>query len=119
MQLNLLKCKLHRATVTEADINYEGSVSIDTDLLEAVGILENEQVDIYDITNGERITTYAIPAPRGSGTIGINGAAARKVKTGDLVIICAYAGMDENEAKNHQPKVILLDDDNKPKRDSY
>jgi len=119
MQLTLLKSKLHRATVTEADINYEGSISIDRTLMEAVGFLENEMVDIYDITNGERLTTYVIPAPHDSGTIGINGAAAKKVNTGDLVIICAYASMDENEAKNHKPKVLLMNENNKPKGVSY
>lgn len=114
MILTLLKGKIHRATCTGADIAYNGSVTIDPDLLEAAGILVNEQVDVLDITNGERLTTYAIPsATRGSGEITINGAAAHLVKPGDLVIICAYAQMDEKEAATWQPKVVLVDADNK------
>lgn len=115
MILTMLKAKLHRATVTQADLDYEGSVTIDMDLLEESGILVNEQVDVLDITNGARLTTYAIEGERGSGVIGINGAAAHLVKTGDLVIICAYAQMDEKEAKSHKPKVLLLDERNKVK----
>ncbi len=115
MNLTLLKCKLHRATVTQADIDYEGSISIDRTLMEAVGLLEHEKVSIYNITNGERLSTYVIPAPHDSGTIGINGAAAKKVSSGDLVIICAYAEMTVSEAKAYTPTVILLDEDNKPK----
>jgi aspartate 1-decarboxylase len=115
MMLTLLKAKLHRATVTGADLHYEGSISIDTDLLERAGILVNEQVDIYNINNGERFTTYAIAAPRGSGEIGLNGAAARKAMVGDQVIICAYAGVPAEEARNYSPVVVLLDDDNRPK----
>lgn len=116
MRLTLLKSKLHRATVTQADLDYEGSVTIDIDLLEQAGILENEQVDVLDITNGERLTTYAIAGERGSGVIGINGAAAHLVKTGDLVIICAYAQIDQEEAKAHKPTVLLLDEKNKVSR---
>lgn len=114
----MLKCKLHRATVTQADLDYEGSVTIDRDLIDAAGLLLNEQVDILDITNGNRLTTYVIEGERGSGTIGINGAAAHLIKTGDLVIICAYAQMDEARAKLHKPTVLLLDEDNKVKRES-
>lgn len=109
MLLTMLKAKLHRATVTEADLDYVGSISIDAALLEASGILPNEQVDVLDITNGARLTTYAIPAPAGSGMIGINGAAARLVQKGDLVIIVAYAQMDETHARAHKPKVLQLD----------
>lgn len=109
MRLTMLKSKLHRATVTEADLDYVGSISIDAALLEQSGILPNEQVDVLDITNGARLTTYAIAAPAGSGTIGINGAAARLVQTGDLVIIVAYAQMDETEARAHKPVVLQLD----------
>jgi len=109
MRLTMLKSKLHRATVTEADLDYVGSISIDAALLEQSGILPNEQVDVLDITNGARLTTYAIAAPAGSGTIGINGAAARLVQTGDLVIIVAYAQMDEAEARAHKPVVLQLD----------
>ena len=100
MQLTLLKGKIHRATVTQCDLNYEGSISVDAALLERSGILANEQVDVLNINNGERFTTYAIPAPAGSGTIGINGAAARLAQKGDLVIIVAYARMEEAEAKS-------------------
>jgi aspartate 1-decarboxylase len=112
MILTLLKAKLHRATVTGADLHYEGSISIDQDLLERAGILVNEQVDIYNINNGERFTTYAIAAPRGSGEIGLNGAAARKAMAGDKVIICAYAGVPAEEARNYRPTVVLLGDGN-------
>ena len=112
MQLTLLKAKIHRATITEADLNYEGSISIDQDLLDASGILPYEKVDVLDINNGERFTTYAIVAPRGSGSIKINGAAARRVYKGDLVIIISYAGFDANEAKNFQPKLIMVDEKN-------
>lgn len=112
MDLTLLKCKLHRATVTESDLHYEGSITIDRDLMDAAGLLPHEQVDIYDITNGERFTTYVIEAPSGSRKIGINGAAARLVQTGDLVIICAFARMSEAEAKQWEPTVVLLGEDN-------
>lgn len=116
MQLTLLKAKIHRATVTMADLHYEGSISIDTDLLDASGILVNEKVDVLNINNGERFTTYAIPAKAGSGAIQVNGAAARKVQVGDQVIIIAYASMSEDEAKKYQPKVVLITDGNKPKK---
>lgn len=115
MILTMLKAKLHRATVTQADLHYEGSITVDRDLLDAAGILLNEQVDVLDITNGARLTTYAIEGPRGSGIIGINGAAAHLINPGDLVIICAYAQFTPEEAKNHVPTVILLDDQNKIK----
>lgn len=115
MILTLLKSKLHRATVTQADLDYEGSVTIDRDLIDQAGFLLNEQVDILDITNGNRLTTYVIEGERGSGVIGINGAAAHLVKEGDLVIICAYCQLDAEEAKNHVPTVLLLGDDNKIK----
>lgn len=118
MILTMLKAKLHRATVTQADLHYEGSITVDMDLLDLAGILVHEQVDVLDITNGARITTYAIEGERGSGIIGINGAAAHLIKTGDLVIICAYAQFTEAEAKSHTPKVILLDEKNKVKNTS-
>ena len=114
MQLTLLKGKIHRATVTQCDLNYEGSISVDAGLLERSGILPHEQVDVLNINNGERFTTYAIPAPAGSGMIGINGAAARLAQKGDLVIIVAYARMEEAEAKSFQPRVLLVDAHNKP-----
>jgi aspartate 1-decarboxylase len=116
MNITMLKGKLHRATVTEADLNYEGSITVDQDLLDAAGILVYEQVDVLNINNGQRFTTYTIPGKRGSGQICVNGAAARLVQKSDLVIICAYASMDAAEAKNFQPKVVLLDENNKEKK---
>lgn len=114
MLLTLLKGKIHRATVTQCDLNYEGSISVDSALLERSGILPHEQVDVLNINNGMRFTTYAIPAAAGSGVIGINGAAARLAQKGDLVIIVAYARMEEAEAKTFQPRVLLVDSNNKP-----
>lgn len=114
MLLTMLKAKLHRATVTECDLHYEGSISIDSELLTRAGILPNEQVDVYNVNNGERFTTYAIPAPAGSRMIGLNGAAARRAMRGDLVIICAYAQVPAEEGGKHQPRVVLLGDSNTP-----
>ena len=114
MQLTLLKGKVHRAMVTQCDLHYEGSISVDASLLERAGILAHEQVDVLNINNGERFTTYAIAAPAGSGTIGVNGAAARLAQKGDLVIIIAYARMEEAEAKSFQPRVVLVDAANRP-----
>lgn len=113
--ITMLKSKLHRGRVTEADLNYEGSITVDENLLEAGNILVYEQVDVLNINNGERFTTYTIPGKRGSGQICVNGAAARLVQKGDLVIICTYKHMDEAEAKSHQPEIILLDENNKVK----
>lgn len=118
MQLTLLKGKIHRATITQCDLNYEGSISVDAALMERAGILPHEQVDVLNINNGERFTTYAIPAPAGSGTIGINGAAARLAQKGDLVIIVAYARMEEAEAKSFTPRVLLVDANNRPQAPS-
>ena len=112
MRLTMMKGKIHRATVTQADLHYEGSISIDRDLLDLSGILPNEQVDILNITNGERFTTYAITAPRGSKTFGLNGAAARRVQLGDKIIIITYAQMEAEVAKSFEPKVVLLDENN-------
>ncbi len=114
MQLTLLKGKIHRATVTQCDLHYEGSISVDAALLERAGILAHEQVDVLNITTGARFTTYAIAAPAGSGLIGINGAAARLAQTGDLVIVIAYARMDEAEAKAFTPRVVTVDAANRP-----
>ena len=114
MQLTLLKGKIHRATITQCDLNYEGSISVDSALMERAGILPHEQVDVLNINNGERFTTYAIPAPAGSGIIGVNGAAARLAQKGDLVIIVAYARMEEAEAKSFVPRVLLVDGHNRP-----
>jgi aspartate 1-decarboxylase len=112
MLLTMMKAKLHRATVTQADLDYEGSISIDRDLLDASGIMPHEQVDVLNINNGARFTTYAIEAPRGSKVIGVNGAAARLVQAGDKVIVVAYGQLDASEARNYAPNVVLLDDGN-------
>lgn len=111
----MLKSKLHRATVTQSDLHYEGSITIDRDLMDVGEILPFEQVDVLNINNGERFTTYAIEGERGSGIIGINGAAARLVQEGDLVIICAYTQIEKEKARNYNPTVILLDENNEPK----
>ena len=116
MLLTMMKAKLHRATVTRADLDYEGSISIDKDLLDASGILPHEQVDVLNIANGARFTTYAIEAERGSKTIGVNGAAARLVQKGDKVIIVAYGQLAAEEARNYSPTVVLLDETNTPKK---
>jgi len=113
--ITMLKGKLHRGTVTQADLNYEGSITVDLDLLDEAGILVYEQVDVLDINNGQRFTTYTIPGERGSGQICVNGAAARLVQKGDLVIICAYTHLEEEVAKSFAPKIVLLDDNNKVK----
>jgi aspartate 1-decarboxylase len=112
MNIEILKSKIHRATVTEADLNYIGSITIDEDLMDAANLIENERVSVYDISNGERFSTYVIKGERGSGVIGINGAAARKVAVGDLVIIVSYASMDFEEAKNFKPAIVFPDDNN-------
>ncbi|MGD8422758.1 MAG: aspartate 1-decarboxylase [Methyloceanibacter sp.] len=112
MFLTMLKTKLHRATVTGADMHYEGSIGIDRDLLDASGILPHEQVDVLNINTGARFTTYAIEAPRGSSEIAVNGAAARLVQKGDKVIIVAYCQLPAEEARNYHPSVVLLGDDN-------
>ena len=115
MQRFILKSKLHRATVTDADLHYEESVSIDEGLMEAADIIPYEKVAIYDVSNGERFTTYAIKGERGSGVICLNGAAARKVARGDLIIIATYVLLDDGDAKNWSPKCILLDEKNRIK----
>ena len=115
MRLNMLRAKIHSATVTDCDLNYEGSISIDRDLMDAAGMLPFEQVDIYNITNGERLTTYIIEADRGSKMFGLNGAAARKAAKGDKIIVCAYCSMPHEQAVAYQPKIVLMDDDNNQK----
>jgi aspartate 1-decarboxylase len=109
----MLKSKLHRATVTQADLHYVGSVTIDADLMDAADLLEGEQVAIVDIDNGARLETYVIAGPRGSGVIGINGAAARLVHEGDLVIIISYCTVTDAEARQLAPKVVFVDADNR------
>ncbi len=113
MQRVMYHAKIHRATVTEANINYVGSITIDLDLLDATGIFPYEQVHVVNINNGARLETYVIEGARGSGTICLNGAAARLAQPGDKVIIIAYAYMDEKEAKEIKPKIALVDDNNK------
>ncbi|MHB0773429.1 aspartate 1-decarboxylase [Bradyrhizobium sp. 1.29L] len=113
MQITLMKGKIHNASVTEADLHYEGSISIDHALLDAAGFLINERVEIYNIDTGGRFATYVIEAPRGSGIIGLNGAAARLAMPGDRVIIVAYASFDEAEAKAFEPRVVLVDRENR------
>lgn len=112
MRRTLLKSKIHRATVTNADLHYHGSVTVDPLLMEAADIVEHERVEIYDIDNGERFATYAIPGEPGQGDIQLNGAAAHKVNVGDLVILCSYAEYDEEELAGHEPKLIFVDENN-------
>ena len=112
MNYTMLKCKIHRAVVKQADLNYVGSVTIDTELLEAAGILEYELVQIVDVENGNRFETYTIAGEPGSGMICLNGAAARQIAVGDHVIIMCYAQMSEQEAKEHKPYVVFTDEDN-------
>ncbi|PKP25389.1 MAG: aspartate 1-decarboxylase [Bacteroidetes bacterium HGW-Bacteroidetes-22] len=113
MFIELLKSKIHRATITVANLNYIGSITIDENLMDAVNLIENERVHIYDINNGERFDTYVIKGERGSGVIAINGAAARKVAPGDLAIIASYASMTPEEAKTFKPAIIFPDHQNK------
>ncbi len=115
MRRRMFASKIHRATVTCADVDYEGSVTIDQDLLDASGILEWEEVHIWDVTNGARLSTYAIAGRRGSGVIGINGAAAHLVHPGDLVILATFAELDEDEALDHEPTVVFVDELNRVK----
>lgn len=115
MQLNMLKSKIHRATVTEAKLNYVGSITIDEELMEASGIIEYEKVQIVDVDNGNRLETYVIPGKRHSGVVCLNGAAARFVLPGDNVIIMAYCQMDAQEVYDHRPTVIFVDEENKIK----
>jgi aspartate 1-decarboxylase len=116
MLLTMLKAKLHRATVTGADMDYEGSIAVDGDLLDACGILPHEQVDVLNIDTGGRFTTYAIEAPRGSRTIAVNGAAARLAQISDKVIIVAYCQIPAEEARNYRPSVVVLGEGNAVER---
>ena len=109
MLVNVMKSKLHRVTVTQAELHYIGSITIDEDLMDAAGIIEGERVQIVNINNGERLETYAIPGERGEGMICLNGAAARKVAVGDVLILICYAFIDIEEAKTFQPKVVFPD----------
>ncbi|WP_018603618.1 aspartate 1-decarboxylase [Mycobacterium sp. 155] len=113
MQRTMLKSKIHRATVTQADLNYVGSVTIDADLMDAADLLEGEQVTIVDIDNGSRLVTYAITGERGTGVIGINGAAAHLIHPGDLVILIAYGVMEDAEARGYRPRIVFVDGGNR------
>jgi aspartate 1-decarboxylase len=113
MLRTMLKSKIHRATVTQADLHYVGSVTVDEDLMDAADLLPGEQVTIVDVTNGARLETYVIAGPSGSGVLGINGAAAHLVHPGDLVILIAYGQMDDAEAREYRPRVVFVDGDNR------
>ena len=116
MKLNMLKAKIHRATIKQAALDYVGSITIDEELLEAAGIIEYEKVQIVDVDNGARFETYTIAGERGSGMICLNGAAARCVQVNDKIIIMAYCEMDQEEAAAHKPKVVFVDEENKVSR---
>ena len=113
MTRKLLRGKIHRATVTGADLHYEGSVTVDQDLMDGCDLMTHEAVHIWNVTNGERFETYAIPGERGSGVVCVNGAAAHKVRKGDLVIIAAFSWMDEKEARQWKPRVVFVDGENR------
>jgi aspartate 1-decarboxylase len=115
MQIEILKSKIHRATVTEANIGYVGSVTIDENLMDAANIIENEKVQVVNVTNGERLETYVIKGKRGSGVICLNGAAARKAVVGDVLIVISFAQMDFGEAKKFKPTIVFPDKDNRLK----
>jgi len=116
MQRHLMKSKIHRATITSADLHYEGSLTVDQDLLDAADLREYEEVQVVNVNNAARFTTYVIPGPRGSGVIQLNGAAARLGMAGDLVIVISYGVFDEAEAKRHVPTVVFVDERNRPIR---
>ena len=113
MRRLMMKSKIHRATVTDANLDYEGSLTIDADLMDAADILANEQIHVWDVTNGTRLVTYALPGARGSGEVCVNGAGAHLIKPGDLVIIATYAQMKDKEAREYEPTVILVDAHNR------
>ncbi len=114
MQVKILRGKIHRATVSDANIDYEGSITLDASLMEAARILPYQEVEVWDVTNGERLQTYAVAGPRRSGVVCLNGAAARKVQVGDLVIVAAYGWLDENEALQYEPSIVRVDERNWP-----
>ena len=113
MRRTLLKSKIHRATVTDADLEYVGSITLDPLLMEATDLVVHEKIEIYNVTNGERFSTYVIEGQRGAGEVVLNGAAAHRVTQGDLVILCSYAELDEEELANHKPKVVFVDPENR------
>jgi len=113
MKRIMLRAKIHRVTVTQCDLTYEGSCGIDQDLLDAADIVAYERIELYNVNNGERFSTYAIPGARGTGEISLNGAAARRAHLGDLLIICTYGPMQQTEIDDYQPKIVFVDDNNK------
>jgi len=113
MQFDMLKAKIHRATVTQSHLNYVGSITIDVDLMEAAGIRRHEKIDLVNVTNGARLSTYVIEGPRGSGVIGVNGPSARQAQVGDIVLLVSYASLTPQEADEWQPRVVFVDGDNK------
>ncbi|HVW10267.1 MAG TPA: aspartate 1-decarboxylase [Bryobacteraceae bacterium] len=113
MNLKMLKCKIHRATVTRADLHYEGSISIDPALMREAGIVPYEAIQIWNVTNGQRLETYVIPGEESSGEIGVNGSAARRVQVGDLLILAVFCHMDAAEAAQYRPKVVFVDEHNR------
>jgi len=115
MRRHMMKSKLHRATVTDANLHYEGSITIDADLLAAADILPHEQVHVWDVTNGARLVTYALAGKRGSGIVCVNGAGAHLIKPGDIIIVAPYAEFDDTEARKHEPTVVLLGEGNRRK----
>ena len=117
MRRTLLNAKIHRATVTDADLHYEGSLTLDAALMEAADILPHERIEIYNVTRGTRFATYAIPGPAGRGDVCANGAAAHRAVAGDLVIVCTYAQFEEAEARGHKPTVVLVDGRNRVRRE--
>ncbi len=119
MQRTMLKAKLHRVTVTQSELGYEGSCAIDEDLLDAADIREYQQIDIYNVNNGDRFTTYAIRGQRGSGMISVNGAAARKAQVGDILIIATYAAYTEAELETFEPQLVYVDANNRIKRQGF
>ena len=119
MQRTMMKAKLHRVTVTQSELGYEGSCAIDEDLLEAADIREYQQIDIYNVDNGERFTTYAIRGQRGSGMISVNGAAARKCQVGDILIIATYANYSEEEVECFEPRLVYVDGQNRIQRRGF
>jgi aspartate 1-decarboxylase len=116
MRRTVLKSKIHRATVTAADLDYEGSLTLDADLLDAADILPNEQIHVWDVTNGNRLITYALEGERGSGVVQVNGGGAHKVKTGDIIIIATFTTMSTKRAKRYRPRVVFADPQNRPRR---
>ncbi|MBA4188435.1 MAG: aspartate 1-decarboxylase [Planctomycetaceae bacterium] len=115
MRRHMMKSKIHRATVTAAELHYEGSLTVDADLLDAADILPHEQIHVWDVTNGTRLTTYALPGKRGSGEVCVNGAGAHLIRPGDLVIIATFGEYENDEAKQHTPTVVLMGEGNRQK----